>query len=510
MSEGSRIVLSMHEENRWRLGTVEETGNRAANAFADAIAEAERSSGVRPGQRFLISSTGEIDVPASRVFGSVVFLRLRPTTQRDYAVDILDYVNFLASRSTHWSDAEPRDLDDFEFRRLLSRDPTTVSPRRWNRQLAAIKKLYAIAERNGIKHSMASVTSFDPVSQAFGRPKARTAVRWMSVKQYYKWRDVGLRGLTWSGDEDTMSRSAMSDRNTAFADLLFGTGLRSAEAHVLTIWELDASNEDGKLASFQLAPSTAKGGREGRRVYLDAATRSSLARYVTIGRRRSLRRAKARGIFEDLREVSPVVVEVRLGKDPRLLVRWPNPAPPTWVRLSDLGAHDRSKLLVEAGGTLEPAQFWLGIDGRPLTLHSWQQIFEMANQRVRRLAPNDNEAIRCHPHMLRHTFAMRHLFAARQFLDRRFNLSADERRDYAHLYGNAYAMVRDLLGHASAETTKSVYLASVTDMEVRSFMVDMHEESGEGELDSTFNEFAIAFNDSSADPDSRPTSGEGY
>ena len=52
------------------------------------------------------------------------------------------------------------------------------------------------------------------------------------------------------------------------------------------------------------------------------------------------------------------------------------------------------------------------------------------------------------------------LVALHHAMDQRFGLTAGERRDFRLLYGDPWRMVKDLLGHASEETTRNIYLNS--------------------------------------------------
>lgn len=74
--------------------------------------------------------------------------------------------------------------------------------------------------------------------------------------------------------------------------------------------------------------------------------------------------------------------------------------------------------------------------------------------------------------MARHSMALHMLVALHHAMDLRFGLTVEERRDYRMLYGDPWRMVKDLLGHASVETTKKIYLAPVADLQLRSLLVD--------------------------------------
>jgi integrase len=58
----------------------------------------------------------------------------------------------------------------------------------------------------------------------------------------------------------------------------------------------------------------------------------------------------------------------------------------------------------------------------------------------------------------RHTFALKMLVTLQRGMDRRFGLAADERDHLRKVYGNAFALVKDLLGHRSEQTTRDIYL----------------------------------------------------
>ena len=76
------------------------------------------------------------------------------------------------------------------------------------------------------------------------------------------------------------------------------------------------------------------------------------------------------------------------------------------------------------------------------------------------------------PHMARHSFALHMLVVLQHALDRRFGLSPDERRAMRELYGDVWGLVRDLLGHSSEETTRTIYAAPVADLQIRSLLLE--------------------------------------
>lgn len=69
-----------------------------------------------------------------------------------------------------------------------------------------------------------------------------------------------------------------------------------------------------------------------------------------------------------------------------------------------------------------------------------------------------------------HTFALFMLVALHHVMDVRLGLTPQERRDFRLLYGDPWRMVQDLLGHADVETTRSIYLAPVSDLQLDSLI----------------------------------------
>ena len=72
--------------------------------------------------------------------------------------------------------------------------------------------------------------------------------------------------------------------------------------------------------------------------------------------------------------------------------------------------------------------------------------------------------------MMRHSFALYMLVALHHALDRRFGLTAEERKHFRQVYGDPWVLVRDLLGHKSEQTTRLVYLEPLNGIQVRSVL----------------------------------------
>jgi integrase len=268
----------------------------------------------------------------------------------------------------------------------------------------------------------------------------------------------------------------MSDRNSAFADVLLGTGLRSAEAHSLTILEVPEERVARAQIAVLLSAGIAKGRVNERLFYLDHPTLSALHTYIGLSREAAVRRAHAKKTYDKV-PGKLIVTTVASGANPVL----------TYVdvlgaqfkrRLSKFSPRDRENLFDGRGANLVPLALWLSQDGTPLSLRAWQGVFKAANERCRDLAPTAQQAIYCHPHMLRHTFAMVKLLQFRMVIDRKYGLRAADRRDNEMKYSPAYDAVRDLLGHASSVTTRKVYLTPLRDLEVQLMLREVDELGG--------------------------------
>lgn len=111
---------------------------------------------------------------------------------------------------------------------------------------------------------------------------------------------------------------------------------------------------------------------------------------------------------------------------------------------------------------------FLGESGLPMAPDTWERIFAQASRRCRSL----EVPVACHPHMLRHSFALRMLLTLMHAFDRRMGLDPEERREYRLLFGDPWVLVQTLLGHSSPETTRNIYLEPVSGLHVDLFLND--------------------------------------
>lgn len=421
-----------------------------------------------------------VDARLTRYFSRSSFAHLARETKRNYATDCCLFFNFLWLRGKNWCDAGPEDLLDFEdWRRWSPRNLQRIGGAKWNRELAAIRHLYAwaVARRYVTASPVAERELVNRIGEVVQVLAARAKdvrssnVKWLTPRTYRLWRDVGLRGYDADGRRDPSWRGRHDDRNATFSDVLFSSGMRRSEAGSLLTIELpERTAEARRFYAGRLGRQATKSKRE-RTFYVSAEALSAVEAYCTTSRRAVIRRAQAAGRYEKMAGV--VIVTRRKGHQGSILCWTDGPGRNVERALTTLDAVERAALFIEGPGGLEPLWLWLSQDGTPFWPHSWEAVYRAASERCQRvLAGRTAHPPFFTPHMARHSFALHMLVALQHALDRRFGLTPEERRDFRLLYGDVWAMVRDLLGHRSEETTRDIYLAPVADLQVRSLLME--------------------------------------
>ncbi|WP_218910050.1 site-specific integrase [Streptomyces sp. OK228] len=320
------------------------------------------------------------------------FAHLARETRRNYSGDCCLFFNFLWQRDKNWSDAEAEDLLDFEeWRRWSPRNPRRISGSKWDRELSALARLYkwATAKRyvaaNPVVMREVLGRHGEMVSVPAQRAKdARSSnVKWLTPRAYRLWRDVGLRGYTADGRRDPSFRGRNDDRNAAYSDLLFSSGMRLSEGGSLLTFEVPALEESMKrFFDGRLAKAATKSRRE-RTFYVAVEDLRSVAAYERTTRRAVIRRAQARGVYEAMDDIW--VLEKRSGRQRSILHFWDENGQSVQRPLSSLDVEDRQRLFVEGDGGLEPLWLWLSQDGRPFQPHSWEAVYRAASERCRKV-----------------------------------------------------------------------------------------------------------------------------
>jgi hypothetical protein len=145
------------------------------------------------------------DARLTRFFSRSGFVQLAKSTKVSYTNDYRVFFDFLWLRRKYWDAADPDDLVDFEdWRRRSPRNPARISGTKWNRELAALQRLYgwAAAQRlltvNPVAFKTVRNRHGDMVetADAWAKDVRSSNVRWLTSRAYRLWRDVGLRGYT--------------------------------------------------------------------------------------------------------------------------------------------------------------------------------------------------------------------------------------------------------------------------------------------------------------------------
>jgi len=442
------------------------------------LEEREARLGFRDRQPILVDPDYRVDPRLSEFFRRSRFATRAPGTQESYALDYRLLFTFLWRQGRYWDQARPEDLEDYEYwRRKDQRNPVRVGGAKWARELAAFRLLYTWAARHGhVPGSPVVVHTHQrrdgrtvEVAELAPRDVRSTNVKWLTPRAYRLWRDVGLRGYRADGLLDDAWRGRNEGRDAAFADLLLSSGLRRREAATLLLAELPEANARQRYSSGRIAVAVAK--RRGRYFYVSQAALKAVETYRVTTRAAAVARAQRQGTYARM----PVRWVVR-GIDRRGMVRWVDQDGQEHKALLDvLDEADRRHLYQEGEGGLEPLAVWLTEAGLPMRPGSWNKVFAQANQRCQQ----QRLELGCSPHMLRHSMALSMLIALHYALDRRMGLTPAERRYYQSVYGNVWTLVKDLLGHASEETTRAVYLEPVTGLQLDTLLNEVDDDSAE-------------------------------
>lgn len=340
-------------------------------------------------------------------------------------------------------DATRDDLLDYRDHRLKA----GIKSSTLNNELSALSGFYRYAlDRNWI--------ATDPVPR-WGTKKRNTLIKrtreqrvekFLTLPQAKHFLDVGLRG-----DGVDQHRPAYPERDYAYGLVLLTTGMRREEAGLLLDCEVQPFDEmpPSGLDSFR---------RTGkyqviRDVYITTELVNGLHLYRTAERPAIIAAAQA-SLRTKLRAGQLLVVD-RIGHRkaiPTLVVQG------THIPAVEFSTENRRRAVrIADDGTIEPLALFLSRRGLPPHIDYWDHLFTAARERVH----DHGSALRppAHVHVTPHT--MRHTFAVHCLSELMRSAQGRNLDPYA-LIKNPVETVRQLLGHASIETTqKYIYAAEI-------------------------------------------------
>ncbi|MFI7681012.1 site-specific integrase, partial [Actinophytocola sp. NPDC049390] len=447
------LVRTAYEAGGWVVfryeleclgGTVDDPLLVAHAGLLAGLAERGR----RRGQPFLIGPDGRPDGRVNAFFASPRMLGRSPLTWKKYAQSLGMWLNFLLVLGRRWDEATEDDAEYFKEWRLSERsNPRLVEASTFAANLAGLRAFYRwAARRYGVVDPVVAVDDFDL------KPRGVRGqdVKWLDPAGYRRWRDLGVRGLGLDGRPDGLWRGRNEQRDGAFVDGLYSTGLRLTEWASVLVTELPDDDPARGYRTCRLADACAKGGY-GHKYWIQREALLGVLDYVEGARARAVRDAQRAGRYGQLTTVRLVVGSER----GRLIIQEPD-GRRTGPALNAVGPWGRRRLFRRTEQGLEPLAVWLNEDGMPRTPHGWQHTFAQANDRIARAGLAGFSAT---PHMLRHSCALRWYSVGRLAYEHRFaHLSVEETKDFRAQFGDTWDLVATILGHRSPETTKQHYL----------------------------------------------------
>lgn len=397
------------------------------------------------------------------------------------------WLGFLDAVDCCWSDATAEHVDAYKFWRMTDeRNPRRVAGGTMRSGLIAINAFYEwAAPRFSVVNPVVRVSV--PVGsgrvvdtyQASPRLVRDRDVKWLDPGGYGRWRDVGLRGLDVAGRELATWRGHCPQRDCAFVDGLYGTGLRLTEwASVLQL-ELPFDDPSRGFMTSRLSAACAKGGA-GRKYWMPRRVLTDVLAYVQGERAAAVRRAQRAQRYGRVRGARMVD---RLTGSRRVELHDIDGRRSS-ASLDALDPIARRRLFLQTPAGLEPVALWLNEDGMPRVPHGWQHTFAAANTRVFRAGLLGLSAT---AHMLRHSFALRWFSVGRLLYEKRFaHLDPDEMRDFRAQFGDTWYFVMTLLGHRHVSTTMNTYLEPFRDLDVALLIEHAHGAALEGLMAEMF------------------------
>ncbi|WP_457149522.1 site-specific integrase [Mycobacteroides abscessus] len=408
-----------------------------------------------------------------------------PLTHKKYAESLAIWLNFLETVGSSWDRATFDDAEGFkEWRMTDERNPERVMGSTFAANLAALRSFYRWASlAHGVTDPVSAVDDWDLAPTS----RYRRKVKWLDPGGYQRWRDIGMRGLGLDGRTDPAWRGRNDQRDGAFVDGLYGSGLRLAEWSSVLVREVPGLSAGQGYTTCLLASACAKGGY-GRKYWLPRVALAGALDYIEGARARAVRRAQAAGVYDRLKHRWLVIGEAGSQLELRSA-----DAACRKARMDLLSPDARLNLYREGPMGLEPMALWLNENGLPRPAHSWQHTFTQANVRIAQLGLRNFSAT---AHMLRHSCALRWYSIGKLIYQRRLgHLSDEETRDFRQQFGDTWHLVATYLGHRNPETTKMYYLEPFRSLDIELLLHHAHGANADSLIDALLADHPLVLRD---------------
>jgi len=271
--------------------------------------------------------------------------------------------------------------------------------------------------------------------------------RFLKAAQTRHFLEVGLRG----DGCDPASAPGYPERDYVYGLLLATTGLRREECAFLLDAEVPVPETMGS-ESIHVFDRLGKK-QVVRSIYITAQVARATDLYRRTERHRVVQAAQ-RGLRAKIRDGSLLVVDDLIERRGNWYVATGSQRIPL-VRFTN---KDRAKAVrVRDDGTIDPLALFVSRSGLPPGLERWNQLFADARDRVRHSGHPEQPPRHVHvtPHTMRHSYAVRMLAAL-------MKEGRSRAGDPYLLLANPVLTVKELLGHASVQTTMHYLHAAET------------------------------------------------
>jgi site-specific recombinase XerD len=357
-------------------------------------------------------------------------------------ISINDWLEENGEPKVDLTDATRADLKAYAARRAEAIAQTSLQT-----EVSCIANFYRYATASGWIDA-------DPIPRWNGRitliprgVRRNRVSKFLNPAQTSHFLRVGLRG----DGAPQGTGPAFPERDYCYGLLLATTGLRREEAGLLLDHEVPAP-ADMAADGVHAFERTGKGGVT-RFVYITTEAAQAINLYRHTERATKVRAAQP--LLRRKRRDGKLLVTdgyaTHRGK-PALIVDGKKRL------LTNFNDEDRARAVrILDDGTIEPLALFLAQGGLPPTIKYWDELFSDARDRVHDSGHADRPPahVTVGPHTMRHTFAVRMLAGL-------MHQGRDTTGDAYEFLANPVLTVKELLGHASVETTHRYLYAAET------------------------------------------------